>query len=631
MAQQVDLYRLQAQLDLQSAQFEKGMAQAVRSMGRAEARSKKLSKSMKTAGKQISSFAKAGLALAGLSFSTSFLKGIVETNSALAKSADAVGIGVESFQAYTFAAERAGISAGQFSSNMTAFVKRVGEARNGVGPLVSGLKNMDKTLLDNIKNSKNQEEAFKIVADAIQTAETATEKAAIANAAFSRSGVGMVNMLNDGADGLTAMEEEAKKLGIVIGEDLVRASERYDDQMLDLSKRMKATFGKGFLTLVTTVMDNAGLVFQAFFATVDKLMAQLKWEWNTLFAYLKFAAQTFLARTIKPLLETMGRIPKYGKKFTDLSKGIKSQMQANVELQKSLKRVNEEREKSFKIADDTMTKSILAKQKEIEIRDEYAKTSKRLKDYTAALKDNAAAAAETADPPQLSALEKFRNRLIETQAELDRYNDYMKILEDAHKKGAISTKLFDKEMAALTGTVKEAEVKLTETQEALNNIGERGLGSIVDYAFDAKQSFSEFAASFIKDITKMIIQQQIFNSLQAAGGLSGIIGRGGGGGGGTGAAPTPAGFSSTPDAGSGLGGRPARTLSTSKLKTGTSTGTTVNVINQSGARAKVSERQTAKGKQINVLIEDALKQSIASGSQDRIMRSVYGIRRMGTT
>ena len=81
--------------------------------------------------KQIASIAKAvGLlgvaAAAAIKVSISFADNI-------GKTADAIGLGIEEFQEFEFAAKRAGIETSQFSSNMTAFVKRIGEAQAALG------------------------------------------------------------------------------------------------------------------------------------------------------------------------------------------------------------------------------------------------------------------------------------------------------------------------------------------------------------------------------------------------------------------------------------------------------------------------------------------------------------------
>lgn len=203
----------------------------------------------------------------------------------IGKTSDAIGLGVEEFQEYEFAAKRAGIETGQFSSNMTAFVKRVGEAKAGLGPLVSGLKNLNPVLLENLKNSTNQGEAFRFVAQAIQKSDSATERAAIANAAFSRSGIQMILMLRDGAKGLDDMSQTARDLGAVLDEELVRNAELAADKMGDLQRVLQ-------IRVATVVTENADSIIAlaesviTFMAVAPGFIKFMKDEFNAALGFI---------------------------------------------------------------------------------------------------------------------------------------------------------------------------------------------------------------------------------------------------------------------------------------------------------------------------------------------------------
>lgn len=166
----------------------------------------------KQSGKMIKNFAKGFAAAFSVRALVQFGKSAIDAADRIDKVSQVVGLSVKSFQELSVAAELSGVNVGLFESSMTAFVKRIGEANNGMGPLVSGLKNMDAALLSSLTNAKNQEEAFGILADAIKNAETATEAAAIANAAFGRSGIAMVNMLRGGKEGLDELTKGVKSL-----------------------------------------------------------------------------------------------------------------------------------------------------------------------------------------------------------------------------------------------------------------------------------------------------------------------------------------------------------------------------------------------------------------------------------
>lgn len=198
---------------------------------------------------------KVGAAAAGLAISASLgvlsrqARQAIGTADALGKLSRVVGLTAEELQAYQYAADRAGVEQATFNQSMIAFVKRMGEARAGVGPLVSGLKGLDQELLVSLLRTDNQAEALRLVIDAIDKQESALGKARIANAAFSRSGVVMANIAADGAKGFEAEAQSAQRLGFVLNNTLVAESEAANDNLTVLSRTVETNMTRAILAL----------------------------------------------------------------------------------------------------------------------------------------------------------------------------------------------------------------------------------------------------------------------------------------------------------------------------------------------------------------------------------------------
>ena len=280
-----ELQKAQRQTKRSAGKMRSDMARAFKSMAKSAA---------------VFGVAMAAAAAAAAKFSISMADNI-------GKSADALGLGIEEFQEYEFAAGRAGIATSQFTSNMTAFVKRVGEAKAGMGPLVSGLKNLNPTLLENLKNAKNQGEALRLMADAVKNADSATERAALTNAAFSRAGVTMVNMLDDGAAGLNKVAREARDLGVVMQEDLVRKAEEATDKMGDLQKVLQ-------IRIAETVLENADAIIKlsnamiVFVTEAPGFLLFLKDEFNAVLGFIDNADFVRLSDKLVSLKEDLAKM-----------------------------------------------------------------------------------------------------------------------------------------------------------------------------------------------------------------------------------------------------------------------------------------------------------------------------------
>ncbi len=160
---------------------------------------------------------------------------ITDKADALAKQSRRLDFPIEDLQEWKFVAEQSGISTELFDKSLGAFSKRLGEAKTGMGPLTSGLKKLNPELLAQLNATDNVAEAFDIYVKAIRNSKSATEKAALANAAFSRSGLNLVNIADNSADAVEALKKQQRENGNITKEQ-AEAAEAYNDAMNALKK-----------------------------------------------------------------------------------------------------------------------------------------------------------------------------------------------------------------------------------------------------------------------------------------------------------------------------------------------------------------------------------------------------------
>lgn len=173
----------------------------------------------------------------------------------VAKTAGKLGIGIEALQEYRYAAERSGVSVETFDSSLTAMQKRLGEAAQGTGAAKKALEKLGLSAKDLVK--LGPEEALAAISDKMRDIESPAERAALAAALFSRSGIGMVNMLGDGSKALQQLREDARRTGYVLSEEAARDAEAFADAQLDAQlviKGLKNTIGRELMPIVTRSM-----------------------------------------------------------------------------------------------------------------------------------------------------------------------------------------------------------------------------------------------------------------------------------------------------------------------------------------------------------------------------------------
>lgn len=132
----------------------------------------------------------------------------------LAKTADKLGVTTEALAGFRHAAELSGMSSQQFDKSLQNMGVQIANAAKGTGLAVRALGDLglDAAALAELPLDQQMYE----VAKAMEGVESQSEKTRIAYELFGARGVGVLNMMKGGADGMMAMAKEAETLGIAI-------------------------------------------------------------------------------------------------------------------------------------------------------------------------------------------------------------------------------------------------------------------------------------------------------------------------------------------------------------------------------------------------------------------------------
>lgn len=188
-------------------------------------------------------------AIASLGGAFEKLKQTIAEYDEIATNAKTTGLDSDTYQALAFAAKQANISQESYNSALNIFAKNAGLAAIGQGALFSGLKKLNPQLLQNILNTKDQEERLKLVADAMARTSDATQKAALSAAIFGKGGVEISRILENGRASIDAFKKTALELGIIIPEDLLQRAGELDDKLDVLSTVISVNLGKSLIEL----------------------------------------------------------------------------------------------------------------------------------------------------------------------------------------------------------------------------------------------------------------------------------------------------------------------------------------------------------------------------------------------
>lgn len=178
----------------------------------------------------------------------------------IADNAKASGLDPELFQSLAYQVSLSGVSFEEAASALGTFAKNSGLAVEGKGKMVAALKALNPALLENIRSATSQAERVRLVADALRDAKSASERAAIATAAFGEAGLKMGDALRGGAAAIDETMQKAKALGIIVDRDLIKRADKLGDEFDTATKVLDLQFKQILVELAPILTQVAGAV-----------------------------------------------------------------------------------------------------------------------------------------------------------------------------------------------------------------------------------------------------------------------------------------------------------------------------------------------------------------------------------
>lgn len=132
----------------------------------------------------------------------SVIKGAVDAGDKLGEMAQRTGLAVDAYAQLQYAAAQADVDQEQFNSSMDRFNRSLGEAKAGGGGLLSFLQRVSPALALQVRGAKNTEEALGLMTRAFEKVKDPAKRAALAAAAFGKSGLQMGQFLGQGSQAI---------------------------------------------------------------------------------------------------------------------------------------------------------------------------------------------------------------------------------------------------------------------------------------------------------------------------------------------------------------------------------------------------------------------------------------------
>lgn len=197
---------------------------------------------------------------AGAAAITGMANKAAEATDRVDKMSSQVGLSREGFQEWDYILSQNGASIDSMKTGFKTLADRAAEAGEGAG---IGAEAFEKLGLDLDEVAQmSQEELFEETVKALQGMEEGSERAALANDLLGRSGQDLAPLLNQGADSIDELKQNAKDLGLVMSDDAIDAGVEFTDTMDDLKRSFGTAATQVGVTLMPMIQDFADWIIQ---------------------------------------------------------------------------------------------------------------------------------------------------------------------------------------------------------------------------------------------------------------------------------------------------------------------------------------------------------------------------------
>lgn len=166
-----------------------------------------------------------------------------------------LGESEENVQRLRFAAEVTGTDLDTFADGIQTLEENLGEFVSlGTGPATDSLGRLGLAAAD-LERLSTPTQRLELLAEAISEVPTRAEQTSIALEIFGGAGERLLPLLVQGAEGFRGLSERADELGVVLGGDAIRETDRLGRSLTELEAILDAAFGRLLVAAIPAIED----------------------------------------------------------------------------------------------------------------------------------------------------------------------------------------------------------------------------------------------------------------------------------------------------------------------------------------------------------------------------------------
>lgn len=195
---------------------------------------------------------------------------VAEYGDSIDKNSQRLGMSVEAYQEWDYVLGISGTSMQDCAVGMKTLTNKIDDAKAGNAQAIADFEALGISLED--LNSMSREDIFAGVIAGFQDMEDSTERAALANDLFGKSGQNLTPLFNTTQEETAALIENVNALGGVMSEDAVKASADFVDSQTNMQTALNGLRNNmlgQFLPGLTSVNEGLSKVFSGDMSGID--------------------------------------------------------------------------------------------------------------------------------------------------------------------------------------------------------------------------------------------------------------------------------------------------------------------------------------------------------------------------
>ena len=150
------------------------------------------------------------------------------------KTSQKLGMSAEAYQEWDYVLGQSGVEITSMTTGLKTLTNQIDDAKNGSDKAAERFARLGISMED--LSTMSREDIFAKVITGMQSMADSTDRAALANDLFGKSGQNLTPLFNETAESTAALKQQAHDLGFVMSDEAVKASADFNDS-LDTLKR----------------------------------------------------------------------------------------------------------------------------------------------------------------------------------------------------------------------------------------------------------------------------------------------------------------------------------------------------------------------------------------------------------